>query len=169
MKQESPSSSSSSSSSSSPSSPTVGEIQIREREDVPNSDISPVPVSNLVDDGSGQPEEIQAKKTQKPNKKETTIERGKPLDSEIPEWLQEFRENLVDDEIPLQGGSHASSSHEVSLEPTTKRREDLGKHSVYIYFPKDRNCEIYKRTKITRAPCRKRNGEAVPRAANFVT
>ena len=22
--------------------------------------------------------------------------------SEIPEWLQEFRENLVDDEVPLQ-------------------------------------------------------------------
>ena len=36
----------------------------------------------------------------------------------------------MDDEIPLQGGSHASSSHEVSLELTTKRREDLGKHSV---------------------------------------
>ena len=47
--------------------------------------------------------------------------------------------NLVDDEIPLQGGSHASSSHEASLEPTTKRREDLGKHSVYTHFPKDRN------------------------------
>ena len=30
----------------------------------------------------------------------------------------------MDDEIPLQGGSHASSSHEASLEPTTKRRED---------------------------------------------
>ena len=44
MKQES------SSSSSSPSSPTVGEIPIREREDAPNSDISPVPVSGLVDD-----------------------------------------------------------------------------------------------------------------------
>ena len=54
------------------------------------------------------------------------MERGNPCDSEIPEWLQEFRENLVDDEIPLQGGSHASSSHEVSVEPTTKRREDLG-------------------------------------------
>ena len=73
----------------------------------------------------------------------------------------------MDDEISLQGGSHASSSHEVSLEPTTKRREDLGKHSVYTQFPKDRNCEICKRTKITRAPCRRRNGEAVPRAANF--
>ena len=76
-----------------------------------------MPVSNSVDDGSGQPEEIQANKIPKPNKKETTIERCDPLcsdDSEILEWLQEFRENLVDDEIPLQGGSHASSSHEAS-------------------------------------------------------
>ena len=84
--------------------------------------------------------------------------------SEIPEWLQEFRENLVDDEIPVHGGSHASSSHEASLEPTIKRREDLGKHSVYTHFPQDPNCEICKRTKITKAPCRRRNGEAVPRA-----
>ena len=67
---------SSSSSSSSPSSSTVGEIQVREREDATNRDISPVPVSNLVDDGSGQPEEIQANKNPKTNKKETTIERG---------------------------------------------------------------------------------------------
>ena len=152
MKQESYSSSSSSSSSSSP---TV---------------ISPVPVSNSVDDRSGQPDETQANEIPKTNKKETTIERGNPLcsdDPELPEWLQEFRENLVDDEIPLQGGSHASSSHEASLEPTTKRREDLGKHNVHTHFPKDRNCEICKRTKITRAPCRRRKGEAVPRADNF--
>ena len=73
----------------------------------------------------------------------------------------------MDDEIPLQGGSHASSSHEVSLEPITKRREDLGKHSVYTHFPKDRNCEICQRTKITRPPCRRRIGGAVPRAENF--
>ena len=32
---------------------------------------------------------------------------------------------------------------------------------------KDRNCEICQRTKITRAPCRRRNGGAVPRAENF--
>ena len=150
-KQESHSSSSSSASSSSP---TVSEIQIREREDGINSDISPVQVSTSVDDRSGQPDE-------------TTIERGNSLNSEIPEWLQEFRENLVDDEIPVHGGSHASSSHEASLEPTIKRREDLGKHSVYTHFPKDRNCEICKRTKITIAPCRRRNGEAVPRAEKF--
>ena len=73
----------------------------------------------------------------------------------------------MDDEIPAHGDSHASSSHEASLEPIFKRREDLGKHSVYTHFPEDRNCEICKRTKITRAPCRRRNGEAVPRAENF--
>ena len=55
----------------------------------------------------------------------------------------------------------------MSLEPTTKRREDLGKHNVHTHFPKDRNCEICKRTKITRAPCRRRNGEAVLRAEKF--
>ena len=147
-KQESHSSSSSSASSSSP---TASEIQIREREDGNGSDISPVQVLTSVDDRSGQPDK-------------TTIERGNPLESEIPEWLQEFRGRLVDDEIPVHGGSHASSSHEASLEPTFKRREDLGKHSVYTHFPKDRNCEICKMTKITRAPCRRRNGEAVPRA-----
>ena len=73
-------------------------------------------MSDLVDDGSGQPDEIQANKNPKKTKqKRTTIERCNPSDSEILEWLQEFRENLVDDEIPLQGGSHASFSHEVSL------------------------------------------------------
>ena len=56
----------------------------------------------LVDDGSGQPDEIQVNKNPKTNTKETTIERRNSSDSEIPEWLQEFKENLVDDEIPLQ-------------------------------------------------------------------
>ena len=73
----------------------------------------------------------------------------------------------MDDEIPGHGDSHASCSHEVSFEPTTKRREDLGKHSVYAHFPKDRNCEICQRTKITRVSYRRRNGGAVPRAENF--
>ena len=95
-------------------------------------------------------------------------ERCDPLCSEITEWLQEFRENFVDDEIPVHGGSHTSSSHEVSLEPTCKRREDLCKHSVYYtHFLQDRNCEICERTKIAWAPCRRRNSGAVPRAENF--
>ena len=80
MKQESHSSSSSSSS---PSSPTVSEIQTREREERIDSNFSPVPVSNSVGDGSGQPDETQANKNPKPNKKETTMERCNSLNSEI--------------------------------------------------------------------------------------
>ena len=106
-------------------------------------------------------------KNPKPHKEETPIERGDPLCADIPEWLQEFRENLVDDRVPEHRDSHASSSHELSLEPTPNRSEDLGKHSVYTHFPKDPSCEICQRTKIIRAPCRRRNGGAVARAENF--
>ena len=115
-------------------------------------DSPPVPVSSSnVDDRTGNP---------------LFADPGR-ASSEIPEWLQEFRENLVDDRVPECRDSHASSSDEASLEPMFKRRAVLGKHSVYTHFPKDRNCEICQRTKITRAPCRRRNGEAVPRAENF--
>ena len=73
-----------------------------------------MPVSEFVDDRSEQPVVHQVNQNPKPNKKEPKIERDDPLCSEIPEWLQEFRENLVDNEIPEHGDSHASSSHEVS-------------------------------------------------------
>ena len=73
----------------------------------------------------------------------------------------------MDDRVPERRDSHASSSHEASLEPAPARSTDLGQHSVYTHFPKDLNCEICQRTKITRAPCRRRIGGVVPRAENF--
>ena len=39
-----------------------------------------------------------------------------------------------------------------------------GKHNIYIHFPKDPNCDICFRTKITMASCRRRAGTVVPRA-----
>ena len=111
---------SSSFSSTSSSSPTVSEIQSQERGDRIESDISPVQMSNSVDGRSGRPDETQANKSPKTNKKESKKEQSDSLCSEIPEWVQEFREILVDDEIPVHGDSHASSSHEVSLEHTFK-------------------------------------------------
>ena len=42
-----------------------------------------------------------------------------------------------------------------------------GKHSVFSHFPKDRNCGICLRTKITRASCRRSIGTVVPRADIF--
>ena len=142
-------------------------LQAGEREDRIESDISPVSVSTTVDERFGRPDVDQANKIPKTNKKEPQRERGDPLYSEIPEWLQEFKENLVDDGIPEHGDSHASSSHDVSLEPTFKRCEDLCKHSVYSHSSKDRNCEICQWTKVTRAPCRRHIGGAVPRAVNY--
>ena len=41
------------------------------------------------------------------------------------------------------------------------------KHSICTRFPKDKNCDICQRNKITSAPCRKRTGTAVPRAEKF--
>ena len=93
----------STSSSSSSSSPTVSEIKTREREDRIESDISPVTVSTTVDERSGRPDIDQASKIPKTNEKEPQKERCDPLftdsgraSSEIPEWLQESREHLVD-------------------------------------------------------------------------
>ena len=40
------------------------------------------------------------------------------------------------------------------------------KHSIYNHFPKDRNGKIFKRNKITGAPCRKLTGVAAHRAEN---
>ena len=84
---------------------------------------------------------------------------------DLPEWLQEFTENLVDDSVPAHGDAPASSSRESSSEP--RGTVVSGKHSIYSHFPKDRNCDICLKTKITRAPCRKRTGTVVPRAVNF--
>ena len=107
-------------------------------------------------------------KSQNQIKMRTTSKYGEnPCHSDIPACLQEFRENLVDGRVPESRDSHASSSHGLSLEPTFKRREDLCKHSVYTHFPDDQNCEICQRTKITRAPCRRRNGRVVFRAENL--
>ena len=131
--------------------------------------------STNVGGRTGQPVVDQANQNlPKTNEKETKIERGNPLfsdsghaGSEIQGWLQEFKEILVYDEGPECRDSHASCSHEVSLEPTSTRSADLGKHSVYTHFPKDRNCKICQTTKMTRAPCRRRIGGAVLRAENF--
>ena len=100
---------SSSSSSTSSSSPTVSETQTREREDRIESDISPLQVSDSVDDRSGRPDETQAFKNPKTNKKGTTIERATRC---VLRSRSGCKENLVDDEIPVHGDFHASSSHE---------------------------------------------------------
>ena len=69
---------------------------------------------------------------------------GDRYHSGIPECLQEFTENLVDERVPDHRDSHASSCHKSSLE--MERKVVSGKHSIYTHFPKDRNCKICERT-----------------------
>ena len=85
----------------------------------------------------------------------------------LAEWLQDFKENLVDKNVcPYQHSR--SSSHELPTEPRAKVVPDSGKHNVYTHFPKDRNCEICLWTKITRASCRRNTGTVVPKAEELV-
>ena len=55
----------------------------------------------------------------------------------------------------------------IPMESRTKVEPGSGKHSVHTHFPKDPNCDICLKTKITRASCRKRTGTVVPRAEHF--
>ena len=82
------------------------------------------------------PEELlhEPTKIPKPNKNKNQEQvRGDPNYSDMPDLLQEFRENLVDERVP---------EHRLTR-------------------------EICQRTKITRAPRRRRIGRVVPRAENF--
>ena len=89
--------------------------------------------------------------------------RGDPL-RDLPEWLEEFTENLVDDSVPEHRDA-SCSSHELLSEPRAKVVS--GEHGIFTHFPKDRNCDICLRTKITRAPCRRRTGPVVRRAEKW--
>ena len=63
----------------------------------------------------------------------------------------------------------ASSSHELPKESRAKVEPVSGKHGVCTHFPKDPNCGICLKTKMTRASCRRRAGTVVPRAEHLVT
>ena len=61
----------------------------------------------------------------------------------------------------------SSSSHEPPMEPRAYVEPGSGKHSEFTHFPKDRNCAIRSKTKITRASCRRRANAVMPRAEKF--
>ena len=64
---------------------------------------------------------------------------------ELPDWLREFRENLVDERSPSEPRRNpvpkdqdtSSSSHELPMESRAKVALGPGKDSIYTHFPKD--------------------------------
>ena len=89
------------------------------------------------------------------NKNWESEEVRRDISHELPDWLQEFRENLVDESTseelqkdPMQRSADtSSSSHEPPMEPRAYVEPGSGKHSVFTHVPKDPNCEICSRTK----------------------
>ena len=53
------------------------------------------------------------------------------------------------------------------MELRAKVEPGSGEHSVYTHLPKDPNCDVCLKMKITRASCRRRAGTVVPRAEHF--
>ena len=103
----------------------------------------------------GSPSETQNKNKRRDGNRDS----DDPL-ADLPDWLEEFKENLVDIELPAS----AHSSHGSDPEYPTKVVSKSRKHSIKTHFPKDRNCEVCLRTKTARAACRRRFGEALLRA-----
>ena len=61
----------------------------------------------------------------------------------------------------------ASTRQHFSRFGTSYKSGSQEAHSIFTHFPRDRSCEVCKQTKITRAPCVRRNGAAIPRADIF--
>ena len=78
----------------------------------------------------------------------------------LPEYLEEFTDNLEDIDLPAPTHFSQDSGSERPTKVVSKSR----KHSIYTHFPKDRNCWVCLRT---RAPCRSRIGKALLRAGKF--
>ena len=102
-------------------------------------------------------EPARTKKTNKNGDNETV--RWHPL-RDLPEWLEEFTENLVDENVPAHRDAPATSSRESASEPRGKVVS--GKHCIYTHFPKDRNCDICMRTKRTKQGLLAENALAQP-------
>ena len=97
------------------------------------------------------------------NKKRDDRKKSDDRVADLPEWLQECKENLKETELHASAHSSPESDPEYPTTLATKSR----KRSVKTHFPEDRDCEICGRTKLTMAPCRRRTGEALPRAEKF--
>ena len=77
----------------------------------------------------------------------------------------ELTENLEYEGVLASRDTSASTSHDSDSERPRKAVSE--KQSIFTHLPKDRNCEVSNRTKITRSFCRKQIGDAVLREENF--
>ena len=69
----------------------------------------------------------------------------------------------------MEHGRRMRRDPQSSSTPTPRLNQGLGTLNPFVsYWRNFRKCENCKRTKITKAPCRKRTGNAILRAENLV-
>ena len=83
----------------------------------------------------------------------------------LPEGLEEFTDDLVDERVPEHINAPSSCSRELLSEPRAK--EVSSKHSIFSHFPKDPNCDICLRTKITRILVEAALVQSYPKRTNW--
>ena len=89
-------------------------------------------------------------KIQNQNKKRDDKNNSDDPLADLPQWLEEFKENLVDRIACIRTNSSQESDPEHPTKVATKSR----KHCIYTHFPKDWNCDVCLRTEMTRVCCR---------------
>ena len=95
--------------------------------------------------------------TENPNKNDNDEELQSDLLQDVPDWLQEFKGNLVDEKC--------SRTPRVLLMNCLQSREQKWYRASTVFTLT--SCDVCLRTKITRASCRGCAGTFVPRAENF--
>ena len=98
-----------------------------------------------------------------PAHKKNELDKEDPAQS-IPAWLQPIHRYLEDMEthVPVH-----SSERENSDSGRCYKSGDIKTEAQYTHFPKDRNCDVCLRTKITRVSCRRRSEGSISRAEKF--
>ena len=87
---------------------------------------------------------VQPPETQNPSKKRGDKKNSDDPLADLPEWFEEFKDNLIDTELLAS----AHSFQESDLEHPSKVAAKSTTHSISTHFPKDRNCDVCLRTKI---------------------
>ena len=106
---------------------------------------------------------ITSSKTRNRNEKRDDNRNSDDRVRDLPAWLEEFTDNLEDTEVHAPAHVPQDSDSQRPTNVSSKSR----KQSLYSHFPQDRNCGVCVRTKMTKALCRRRTGEAPPRAEKF--
>ena len=84
----------------------------------------------------------------------------------LPEWLEEFAGNLVEPRSTSSGSDNKDLPEPPRPKPLPSDKPE-GKHILCTHFPNGPNCQICKRTQITKAACTRNSKSHTPHPIKF--